>query len=129
MILRVGVFARSRREVIIYQTEQRYSDFEKSFVTTSTTQNRHRIWHMECEKPVDNTGTIHFQSFISTNVCLLANYDACNTYRYNFTDFYVLIFQHISDRRNAAVVCDTTISALAKFENETRIVLNSIKTR
>ena len=121
--------AHHRREITVYQTEQRESDFEKTFVTKSTTQKRHRIWHMECEKPVEITGTVHFQSFISTNVCLLANYDACNTYRYNFIYFYVFIFQHISDRRNAAVVCDTTISALAELENEIRILLNSVSIR
>jgi hypothetical protein len=84
---------------------------------------------MECEKPLEITGTIHLQSFISTNVCLLANYDACNTYRHNFIEFYVFIFQYISDRRNVAVAFGTTTTALAELENETRIVLNSINMR
>jgi len=81
---------------------------------------------MEYEMPVEIKGTFHFQSFISINACLLANYDACNTYRHFFIDFSSFIFQHISDRRNAAVVSDTTITTLAELEKETHIISNSI---
>jgi len=84
---------------------------------------------MECEKPVEIIGTFHFQSFILTSAFLLENYDACNMCGHNFIDFYIFIFQQISDSSYSAVVSDTSIPPLAELENETRIVLNSINVR